>query len=226
MNQNISYHTDRSIKCDLRLREILLELPEFAKSYFRAKESQTSSRTRLAYAYDLRTFFYFLIDNNPAFKQRCLSEFTLDDISLLSVHDIEEFQEHLKYYQLHEQTDRIMTNTSIGVARKISCLRSFFDYYVRMGELEKNPAALVMMPKIHKKEIIQLDPDEIAILLDGIENGSEKVSEHQKKYLNKTKLRDLAITTLLLGTGIRISECVGLDIQDVNFRDNSINNVI
>ena len=44
----------------------------------------------------------------------------------------------------------------------------------------------------------------------------------RKKYLDKTRLRDLAITTLLLGTGIRISECVGLDIQDVNFKDNSI----
>lgn len=88
--------------------------------------------------------------------------------------------------------------------------------------MKRNPAARVSTPKIHTKEIIQLDPDEVEILLSGIENGSDKISKHQKKYLDKTRLRDLAITTLLLGTGIRISECVGLDIQDVNFKDNSI----
>ena len=117
---------------------------------------------------------------------------------------------------------RTIHNTPTGIARKLSCLRSFFDYYTGIGEMKRNPAARISTPKIHTKEIIQLDPDEVEILLSGIENGSDKISKHQKKYLDKTRLRDLAITTLLLGTGIRISECVGLDIQDVNFKDNSI----
>ena len=222
MNKNMSYHAENSMKCMMRLQTLLEELPVFAKSYFRAKEPQTSARTRLAYGYDLRTFFYFLTETNPIYEKKVISSFTLEDMEKLSVHDIEEFQDYLKCYQLHDKDGRIATNTTLGIARKISCLRSFFDYYVRIGELSKNPAALLIMPKINKKEIIQLDPDEIAILLDGIENGDGKMSVHQKKYLDKTRLRDLAIVTLLLGTGIRISECVGLDIQDVNFRDNSI----
>ena len=222
MSQNITYHVNESVKNDQRMRKILEKLPKFVITYFRAKEFTTSPRTRLAYAYDLRTFFHYLIFENQSFHCRYPSELTLAHMEQLSVQDIEKFLEYLKYYHPNDDSGRTIINTSNGIARKLSCLKSFFDYYTRIGDMEKNPAALVLIPKIHKKEIIQLDPDEIAILLDGIENGSDQMSVHQKKYLDKTRFRDLAITTLLLGTGIRISECVGLDINDVNFRDNSI----
>ena len=81
--------------------------------------------------------------------------------------------------------------------------------------MKKNPAALVQMPKQHEKNIVRLDVDEIAILLDEAESG-EKLTERQKIYHNKTKKRDMAILTLLLGTGIRVSECVGLDLNDID----------
>ena len=48
------------------------------------------------------------------------------------------------------------------------------------------------------------------------------MTPHQRKYYEKTKYRDLAIITLLLGTGVRVSECVGLDLEDVDFRNNGI----
>ena len=82
--------------------------------------------------------------------------------------------------------------------------------------IEKNPAALVPLPKRHEKEIIRLEPNEVAILLDQVEDGT-KLTKKELEYHNKTKLRDIALLTLLLGTGIRVSECVGLDISDVNF---------
>lgn len=59
------------------------------------------------------------------------------------------------------------------------------------------------------------------MLLDEVESG-EKLTERQQKFHEQTKCRDLAIMTLLLGTGIRVSECVGLDITDVDFRNNGI----
>ena len=49
-----------------------------------------------------------------------------------------------------------------------------------------------------------------------------KLTEKELAYHKKTKLRDVALLTLLLGTGIRVSECVGLDITDVNFEVNGI----
>ncbi|MCR4705748.1 MAG: tyrosine-type recombinase/integrase, partial [Lachnospiraceae bacterium] len=67
-----------------------------------------------------------------------------------------------------------------------------------------------------QKEIIRLDPNEVALLLDQVEDGSA-LTEKQKDFHKKTRVRDLALLTLLLGTGIRVSECVGLDLNDVDF---------
>lgn len=78
------------------------------------------------------------------------------------------------------------------------------------------------MPKLHEKEIIRLEPNEVAELLDFIESCGDGLSNHQRAYYEKTKERDFAIITLLLGTGIRVSECVGLDIEDVDFKNNGI----
>ena len=62
----------------------------------------------------------------------------------------------------------------------------------------------------------------MASLLDFVEHGGDELTGQKKVYYEKTKNRDLAIITLLLGTGIRVSECVGLDIQDVDFKNNGI----
>lgn len=201
MSQNESYHVNESLRNDLRLRKILEELPEFASRYFYANEFSLSARTRVAYAYDLRTFFRYIITNNPSLQYMQVRDITIAHLEQLSVHDIESYLSYLKCYHPDEQEHRTIHNTPTGIARKLSCLRSFFDYYTGIGEMKRNPAARVSTPKIHTKEIIQLDPDEVEILLSGIENGSDKISKHQKKYLDKTRLRDLAITTLLLGTG-------------------------
>ena len=77
------------------------------------------------------------------------------------------------------------------------------------------------MPKIHDKNIVRLDVDEVATLLDEVESG-ENLTERQRKYHEKTRTRDLAMMTLMLGTGIRVSECVGLDLEDVDFKNNGV----
>lgn len=105
--------------------------------------------------------------------------------------------------------------------RKISSLKSFYNYFFRTEKLATNPAALVRLPKLHDKEIIRLDVDEVALLLDAVEQG-EGLTAKQKTFHKRTRLRDLALLTLLLGTGIRVSECVGLDINDVDFKNGGI----
>ena len=112
-------------------------------------------------------------------------------------------------------------NDERGKARKLASLRSFYNYFFRNELIEKNPAALVPMPKLHEKEIIRLEADEVALLLDEVESG-ENLTKQQLYYHQKTKVRDIALLTLLLGTGIRVSECVGIDLQDIDFKNNGI----
>ena len=215
-----TYHEQAYIDQTLRLREILKTLPAFTKDYFRAVEPTTSARTRISYAYDIRVFFHFLMEVNPHYKNYTIDQFTVQDLERLDPVDIEEYQEYLKVYKNEE--DRQITNTEKGLSRKMSALRSFYGYYFKRQIISKNPTLLVDMPKLHEKAIIRLDTDEIAMLLDYVEHGGENLTGQRLAYYEKTKNRDLAILTLLLGTGIRVSECVGLDVQDVDFKNNGI----
>ena len=219
-NEAKTYHEQVYIDTTLRLREILKTLPPFAKDFFRAVEPTTSAKTRISYAYDIRVFFNFLIECNPVYSGRTTNQFTLDDLERLEPTDIEEYLEYLKVYQGTD--DKLVTNGEKGLARKFSALRTFYRYFYRLQKIEKNPTTLVDMPKQHDKAIIRLDSDEVAMLLDFVENCGNQLTGQKKVYYEKTKTRDLAIMTLLLGTGIRVSECVGLDINDVDFKNDGI----
>lgn len=208
----------------IKLRELISTLPPFVSNFFRGIEPTTSSRTRIAYAYDLRVFFDFLANNSPYCTHKKIIEITLDDLDHIKVLDLEEYMEYLKYYSKGDASesgslDRI--NKERGISRKISSLKAFYNYFYRKEMIQTNPAALVNLPKIHDKDIVRLDIDEVAILLDKAEQG-EGLTKKQKTYHAKNRLRDMAILTLLLGTGIRVSECVGLNIDDVDFKNSGI----
>ena len=215
-----TYHEQTYIDNTLRLRQILKTMPPFARDYFRAIEPKSSAKTRISYAYDIRVFFHFLMENNPVYKDYTMDQFTAKDLERIEPVDIEEYQEYLKVYTGSE--DQQITNTEKGLARKMSALRSFYAYYFKHQVIEKNPTLLVDMPKLHDKAIIRLDTDEVASLLEYVEHGGDDLTGQRKVYFEKTKNRDLAILTLLFGTGIRVSECVGLDIQDVDFKNNGV----
>lgn len=216
---HLAYHEQKDIENIKKLRTLTKELPPFCTDFFRGIEPRTSTRTRIAYAYDLSVFFGFLKKENPVFKKLEREEFRLEQIEQLTVSDLEEYMEYLKY-RFNDQNQEVM-NKERGIMRKISSLKSFYNYFYRNETIHNNPAALVKLPKLHEKEIIRLDVDEVALLLDEVESG-ENLTEKQKAFHNKTKIRDLAILTLMLGTGIRVSECVGLDINDIDFKNGGI----
>ena len=216
---NIPYYQQKDIENIKKLREMMKPRPPFCTEFFRGIEPRTSTRTRIAYAYDLSVFFDFLKKENPVFAKMERMDFKLEQLDQITVTDLEEYMEYLKY-RFNEQNHEIM-NQERGIMRKISSLKSFYNYFFRTEKLTTNPAALVRLPKLHDKEIIRLDVDEVALLLDAVEQG-EGLTEKQKTFHKRTRLRDLALLTLLLGTGIRVSECVGLDINDVDFKNGGI----
>ena len=184
---NLPYYEQKDIENIQKLRTMLKELPPFCTEYFRGIEPRTSTRTRIAYAYDLSVFFDFLKKENPVFSK---------------MDRMEEYMEYLKYR--FNENNKEMINKERGIMRKISSLKSFYNYFFRVEKIKTNPAALVRLPKLHDKEIIRLDIDEVAMLLDEVEQG-ESLTDRQKAYHDRTKVRDLALLTLLLGTGIRVS---------------------
>lgn len=218
METTRNYHDQINALNILKLRELLKELPPFCKQYFRGIENETSTRTRIAYAMDLKIFFEFLKETNSILGKIEIISYPVSLLDDLRREDIEEYLEYLTYY---EKDGKIFTNDERGKSRKLASLRSFYSYFYTGEIISKNVASLVPMPKLHQKQIIRLDPNEVSSLLDLVEHG-EKLTTSEKKYHNKTVLRDLAILTLLLGTGIRVSECVGLDLQDVDFDNGGI----
>jgi len=218
INNPTNYHDEQKKQNILKMREILETLPHFCKDYFRGIEHYTSARTRLAYAYDLRVFFEFMHKNNPECAKLEITEFPITLLDQITRSDILEYLDYVSYYK---KEDLEITNEERGKSRKISSLRSFYRYFYENEMIKSNPAALVPVPKLHDKEIIRLEPNEVAILLDQVEDGT-KLTKKELEYHKKTKLRDVALITLLLGTGIRVSECVGLDLNDVDFDVNGI----
>lgn len=213
-----NYHEQIIIDNALKLRELIKELPTFSFDFFRGIETTTSSKTRIAYAYDLRIFFNYIINHLDTFKNKSIHTIELQDLDVITPTDIEKFIEYLSFYSNNEKKYK---NKEKGKSRKIASLRTFYNYFYKKQKIKTNPTLLVDLPKIHEKSIIKLEIDEIAKLLDEVESGS-KLTKSQKKYHLHTKERDLALLSLLLGTGIRVSECVGLDINDVDFEVNGI----
>ena len=219
MDKKVTYHEQTDVENTLRLRDVLKTLPPFCKDFFRAIEPHTTTKTRISYAYDIRIFFQFLLEQNPAFRDWSIDAFTVDVLDQITAVDLEEYEEYLKVYQAGDKTE---TNGERGLKRKMSSLRSFYAYYFKREMIHTNPTVLVDVPKIHQKSIIRLEADEVALLLDYIEHGGDDLTGQKKVYYEKNKDRDLALVTLLLGTGVRVSECVGLDIEDVDFKNNGI----
>ncbi|MCR5092579.1 MAG: tyrosine-type recombinase/integrase [Lachnospiraceae bacterium] len=215
---DLSYHEEQDKKNTLKMREVLATLPGFCRQYFRGIADVSSARTRLGYAYDLRTFFIFIHENNTALSDVQITDYPLDILDRITREDIEEYVE---YITLYSKEDKEFSNDEHGKARKLSALRSMYLYFYRAELIKTNPASLVNMPKMHEKAIIRLEPDEVARMLDEVEDGG-KLTKSQMKYHHITKSRDVAMITLLLGTGIRVSECVGLDLTDIDFNTNGL----
>ena len=227
-NKNNDYVQQRARDLTQRLRAAQLELPEFCTDYFRAIEPQTSPLTRLAYAYDLKLFFYFLETEIPEFADMNADKWTCADLERVTTRHFDMYMDFLDLYMKNVQREdggEIISlereNTAPGKMRKLSALRSLYKYLFKQERIKANTAELVDMPKLHEKPIIRLESSEMLKFIEEVDSG-EALSDRQKRYHELTRTRDLAMIMLFLGTGIRVSECVGLDMEDLDFTLNAM----
>ncbi len=218
----MEYNIELEIEFINRLKNILKDLPYICSDFFLSISQTTSIKTRLGYAYDLRLFFDFLCKNVKEFKDKNIIDIEASDLEKVTYRDIDMFLDYISYHQrenntkLGKKTCISHINKENGKARKLSAIRRMFSYLYKVGEIKSNPAELVDTPKIHQKNIIYLDKEEVEMLLETVETGT-KLTKKQQEYHNYTKVRDFAIICLLLGTGIRVSECVGINIEHIDF---------
>lgn len=216
MAKEKTYYEQTNIRNIKRLRELISEFPKFTQIFFRGIEQTTVSSTRIAYALDLKVFFDYIQTTNPLYQNLSISEIDLELLSRLKAQDIEEYMEYLKLY--HAKDGKELMNEERAIKRKLSSLRAFYKYYHRNKMIEENPVLQTDLPKLHDKAIVRFDTNEMMAFLDTVESGAS-LTKRQKQFHKKNKVRDLALMTLLLGTGLRVSECVGLDCNDLDFNN-------
>lgn len=209
----------------LQIREITRDLPQACGDFLRSIAVTTGTFTRLAYAIDMRTFFHFLQTERVAFSEKKLIYFTDADLARVTQSDLTAYIEYLTYYfKSDEEADdrpvKALVNHDLAIKRKLCSLRSFYDYLFKNGRIPANVTTLVPLPKIHEKPILRLNKDEMARMLMQAETG-EGLTAHQQHYQKITARRDVALLSLFLGTGIRVSECVGINLSDVNMEENA-----
>ena len=214
MEKNSNYFKERERDNIIVLNQLMDTLPDFCAEYFIGIEQKYSILTRVGYARDFQTFFYFLVTEIPIFKNKEIIDLTYDDLNKVTVTHLERYLSYLSMYTT-QQGNECMDNENAKL-RKISSIRSLFKYLYNKGKIKENVSSKIIMPKLHEKEIIRLEADEIDNFLETVEKGTG-LSKREQSFHKKTQKRDLALTTLLLGTGIRISECVGLNIDDIDF---------
>ncbi len=214
-----SYRAQNDDLLDGKTYEICRTLPPYVLAYLTARRANATAKTRLSYAYDLKHFFTWLHDTTPPLLDLPLCEIGTDALAVLTGADIDAYVAYLFGTGNH----------FAGVHRKFSCLNAFFLYLIRKDVLAANPmdkAERVTKDSGKRADhMIKLQPKEIPLLLDTVEDGAANLpvvtalSGRQRAALVRNRTRDLAIFSVLLGTGIRVSELVGINLGDIDLEN-------
>lgn len=196
------------------------ELPSFLRGYFAYLKGNVLPMTRLAYLHDVKFFFQYLISETDLTHAETPSRISLEDLQDIQAADVNMFIDYCRRYKVEtENTIYMYENTNKTLARKKSSVSVLFKYLYRDGLVEKNITDgfdPIRVPKPGEKEIKALQDDEVMIMLDAVTSGTG-LTEHEKCYWQKTKLRDKAILIMFLTYGLRLSELQQLNVSSFNF---------
>lgn len=191
------------------MRDNMNGIPLIMEDYLNYMETikGTSPNTVKEYAFDLRTFFRFmkqrfkLVDIDLQFDQIDISDIDLDFIKKIKIQDLHAYISYV---------DKNRDNGNFTKSRKVSSIRSFFEYLsLRVNLIDENPAKALEFPKTEDRHPVYLTLDEAQHLLNTIlENKND---EYRK--------RDYAIVILFLNCGLRLSELASIDIDKIRNND-------
>ena len=217
-----TYRDEKNVRVLEKINDLTVDLPmfvrRFANEYLVTKNK--APRTVLGYVGDIKVFLEYL--------EKTLGipvmQISISTLGSLTADDIQDYLMYLMRYNRKDPNNNKTireSNQAPARARKLSSLRALYRYLIAHNHLEKNVAELVDMPKIEEKAITYLEKEEVRNVLQGAETG-DSLTETQFKFAKNSQMRDVAILTLLLHTGIRVSEMVGIDLQDIDWDERRI----
>ena len=185
--------------------------PEFINSFldYSATILNKSPNTIKEYNYDLVMFLRFIkihfnLTDEVDFSKIPVKDISIETIKKITLNDIHAF---LSYMAVE------LKSKSATRARKASTIRIFFNYLSQKAHLiEINPAQNLETPKLDKRLPKYLNLEESKKLLQVTANED-----------NRNSQRDYAIITLFLNCGMRLSELVGINLQDIDFEESRLN---
>ena len=208
------------------LKQRLAQLPDFVFSYIQSYYDGESINTQLAYSIDIKIFLDFL--RVFRFTQiEKIEDFTPEILDKVSADDLLNFKAYLREYEIHtvdvdgNEKTRVVTNSNYGINRKLSAIRGLYSYLYKTDKISQNITDKITFTNIKHKMKKPLTTQETVMILDVIFNGEKYYTGRDLTEYKKRKLRDIAIFTTYLGTGVRVSELVNLDVDDISFETSS-----
>ncbi len=211
-----TYRQEEDSKNRIKIEELKKIMPDYITKYINYIALSTESSTKLKYMRDIYGFLEYIADIKDV-------EGSVKDVNIEIIDNLtpDEINDYLVYIKQYDKEGTEINNENISIKRKLSSIRGLYSYLFKMDMISHNPTLKIQIPKLEKKEIVVMDEDESAGLLEAAEFGTDLTGQ-RKKYHDLYGVRDTTILLVFLGTGIRVSELVGLNIKDINLKNHSM----
>lgn len=204
----------------LQCEELEKQMPGFLRGFFAYLRGNVLPMTRLAYLHDVRFFLQYIVCETDLTAAEDIKQIKLEDLQQIQSVDVNMFIDYCRKYKI--ETDKavyLYENSNKTLARKKSSVSVLFKYLYRDGLVEKNITDgfdPIRVSRPGEREIKALQDDEVMIMLDAVSSGTG-LTDRERVYWEKTKLRDKAILILFVTYGLRLSELQQLNISSFNF---------
>jgi len=215
---DFAYRKQQDLKFRQKTDELLKELPKFVSTYVNGIEGYTSPSSVHTYVRKLSVFFKYA-DDSLLFDVDDIRKLKFEDLCALNAEDIEAFTHYLRIGGASGEKQQVKENS---INNYLGALSSLWSYGLSHGYLKHNVIKDVKRKKKLKKEVVALDEEQTKTVIQSIETGSTLTKHQQKVRTGASAKRDEAIYLMLVKTGLRVSELVGIDVDDLDLKNHSV----
>lgn len=222
---NKTNRPDNLVADESRTKDLCLaleaQLPDYLYDYFIYLRQAVALNTRFAYLNDLHFFLRYLVTTTALTKAHTPKAIPLEDLQAIRAKDVNRFiGDFCAHYVLEKEGARyVMENRNRSLSRKKSAISVFFKFLFREELVPENITAgfnPIRLPKPQPDAIKRLAIEEVGILLNAVDSG-QGLTEKERHYWEKTKLRDKAVLVLFVTYGLRLKELQQLNLSSFNF---------